>query len=228
MKKYILLLVVGLIAISVNAQKKETRNVEDFSYISFGVSGDLEIRQGSTTELVLEGDPDDLKEIETYVTGGKLKIKHESNWSWINRIGKIKAYVTVKEFDGVSVSGSGDAVSVGKLKGDNVNISVSGSGDIDLELEAEDVDCGISGSGSIALNGKGNNVSLSVSGSGSMDAVDFESEVVIIRISGSGNASIWATHEIDSKISGSGSVRYKGDPDKVSNRSSGSGKLRKL
>ncbi|MEN8249630.1 MAG: DUF2807 domain-containing protein, partial [Bacteroidota bacterium] len=142
MKKYILLFAAILVVFSVNAQKKETRKVDDFTYISFGVSGDLEIKQGSTCEVILEGDPEDLKEIETYVTGGKLKIRRDNGWNWgWNKSGRIKVYVTLKEFDGVSVSGSGDAISIGKLNGDFVDLSVSGSGDIDLDLDAEEVDC---------------------------------------------------------------------------------------
>lgn len=229
MKKIALILIAAIVSSTSFAQKKENRSVGDFSYVSFGVNGDLTIIQGSKTEVILEGDEEVLEEIETFVSGDKLRIRSKNDsWSWFGNSKRIKATVTLKEFSGVSVSGSGDAVSKGTLKGDEVDLTVSGSGNIALELVAADIDCGISGSGNIDLRGSGKTGSLSISGSGEMDALDYKVETMEIRISGSGDASVYVTEEINSRISGSGTVRYKGDPDKVSNRSSGSGKLRKL
>jgi len=227
MKKYILLVAFSVLVTSLYAQKKETRKVGDFNFISMSISGDLTIRQGSKNEVILEGDEDDLENIETYVSGDKLKIRSQNN-SWFNNIGKIKIYITIKDFNGISVSGSGDVVSEGVLKGGNVELHVSGSGDIDLNLQATDTDISISGSGSISLQGKGKTGALSISGSGKLDAQDYVLETITIKISGSGGAYIYATKEIDSRISGSGTIRYKGEPDKLSNRSSGSGRLRKM
>ena len=229
MKKLAFLLVIAIIGTSAIAQERENRKVDDFDYVSFGVSGDLTIIQGSKTEVILEGDEEVLEKIATTVSGGKLKIRSKDNsWSWWGNSSRIKATVTLKDFTGVSVSGSGDVISKGMLKGGDVELSVSGSGELDLALEANDIDCSISGSGSIDLSGKGKTGSLSISGSGELDAADYEIETISIRISGSGDAAVHVTKEIDSRISGSGTVRYKGDPDKVSNNSSGSGKLRKM
>jgi hypothetical protein len=227
MKKYILLIAISVFATSLYAQKQETRKVGDFNYVSMGISGDLTIRQGDKNEVILQGDEETLENIETYLSGDKLKIRSKSS-SWFNNIDKIKVFITIKEFKGISVSGSGDVESEGTLKGASVDLGVSGSGDMDLTLQATDIDCSISGSGSISLTGRGKTGSLTISGSGRMDAAEYEMETLSIRISGSGGAAVFATKEIDSRISGSGTIRYKGDPDKLSNHSSGSGRLRKM
>ena len=227
MKKTLILTVLTMLAIQGWAQDKQTRNVSDFSYISFGISGDLYLTQGNEFKVVLVGDEEDLDRITTEVSGNKLRLRTKSsNWGW--NFSKVKVYITLKEFTGLSVSGSGDAVSEGLLKGNNVDLSVSGSGDMDLRLEATTVDMGISGSGSITLTGKGKSTEMSISGSGRLDAADFIVETVAVRISGSGSARVHATRELDSRISGSGSIRYAGDPDKVYNKSSGSGSVRKM
>jgi putative autotransporter adhesin-like protein len=227
MKKMILIAAVCTITSGVFAQKKETRQVDDFNYISTGVNADLTIKQGAITEVILEGDKETLENIETYVTGRKLKIRQEND-SWFKNQKKIKIYITIKDFSGLSLSGSGEAVSDGMLKGENVDLHVSGSGDIDLNLRTANLDMGLSGSGSINLQGRGKSASLSISGSGKLYAADFELERITIKISGSGGAEINASKEIDSRISGSGTVRYVGEPDKLSNHSSGSGRLKRM
>lgn len=229
MKKLILLTALFVVSTIVWAQDKQNRSVEPFNYVSFGISGDLTIKQGNAFEVILEGDEEDLDQIVTEVSGDRLRIKTKNNnWNWNWGSSKIKVTVTLKDFSGLDVSGSGDAVSIGVLKGDDVDLSVSGSGNMDIKLEAQEVDMSVSGSGSISLTGKGTNADLSISGSGKLDAEDFIAETVEVRISGSGSARVYATKEIDSRISGSGSVRYAGDPDKVYNKSSGSGSVRKM
>ena len=79
MKKIAALVILATLSTSLFAQTKENREVGDFNYISFGISGDLTIIQGSKTELILEGDEETLENIETYVTGEKLKIRSKNN-----------------------------------------------------------------------------------------------------------------------------------------------------
>ena len=59
---------------------KETRNVTDFTKVSFGVSGNLYINFGPEFKVVLEGEKRYLDDIITEVSGGKLVIKKE-NWT---------------------------------------------------------------------------------------------------------------------------------------------------
>lgn len=228
MQKLTLLLIAVLFSFSAEAQKKETRKVGSFDYVSLGVSGDLVITQGKSNSLVLEGDADDLEEIETYVKDGKLKIRNESN-SWFgNDRDKVKIYVTLVNFKGASVSGSGKITNSNNLKGENVNLSVSGSGKIEIYVESKTLDTHISGSGRINLEGKTNDMDLHISGSGSINAVDLETNRLEAHISGSGSAKIKVKDEIDAHISGSGSIRYEGNPNKIREKVSGSGSVKKM
>ena len=49
-----------------------------------------------------------------------------------------------------------------------------------------------------------------------------------IHISGSGSCKINVSKEIDANVSGSGSISYRGNPEKVYHHASGSGKIRKI
>ena len=228
MQKLTLLLIAILFVFSAEAQKKETRKVGLFDYVSLGISADLIITQGSSNSLVLEGDADDLEKVETYVKDGKLKIRTESN-SWFgNNMDDIKIYVSLVEFKGASVSGSGHLSNSNNLKGDDVSLSVSGSGKIQLFVESNTMDTHISGSGRINLEGKTNMMDLHISGSGGVNAVELEANRIEAHISGSGSAKVNVKDEIDAHISGSGSIRYQGNPSKIREKVSGSGSVKSL
>ena len=228
MKKIFISLFLSALAFSLTqAQVKETRNHDNFSEISFGVSGKLYVKQGNTFSVVIEGNKDVLEDIETRVEGGRLIVRHDS---WISiRDSRITAWVTLPEIEGLSVSGSGHVYCEGPVKSEDIELKVSGSGNLDMaELKAEAVEVSISGYGNVELAGNGaSSIEVSISGSGSMDAEEFRTGSAEVSISGSGRCRVWVENSLESRISGSGSVYYRGDPN-IDSRSSGSGKLRKL
>jgi hypothetical protein len=206
---------------------KETRDVEGFNKISYGISGTLSINIGPEFSVVLEGEKNDLREVITDVNDGKLRIRME-NWHFdFNE--KVNAYVTLPELKGLSVSGSGRAEVLDPIKdADDLTLSVSGSGKImTKELLVDDLECNISGSGDIVIIGEGNadNGDISISGSGSYNGPDFEIDHLDISVSGSGSCFCKAGDSLKAGISGSGSVTYKGEPN-VDARVSGSGHVR--
>ena len=141
---------------------------------------------------------------------------------------KIDVYITIKNLEGLNLSGSGKVIGDSKFEVEDLDLSVSGSGDLELDVFAKNIDSGISGSGSIELSGVSGYHKVSISGSGKLAAEDMEVEEYKIHISGSGACRINVTKEIEASISGSGSVSYKGNPDRVHSSSSGSCKIRKM
>lgn len=125
------------------------------------------------------------------------------------------------------VSGSGDIEVRGKCRSFSSDVSGSGKAIVSLSI-VEKADFGVSGSGKIEANGSASMVSTSISGSGKVLAANLETNSCEVRISGSGDVEINVKNELDAIISGSGSVRYKGNPSKVNSHSSGSGNVRKL
>lgn len=205
-----LLLLVLLFSFSVvTAQHRETRNVGDFTKISFGFPGKLYLKQGSPQKVELEGDREVLEEVETEVSGGRLRIGKEGKWfDWNFGDNKITVYITVPEIEAVSVSGSGDVIGQSKFRTSDLDLNVSGSGSLVIDVDARgDVEADVSGSGSMELKGHFGS---------------FESDV-----SGSGRIALSATidNTADFGISGSGRITARGSADVVRTRISGSGKV---
>jgi hypothetical protein len=209
------------------SQTKETRDVKDFTKVSFGVAGNLFIKIGPQFNLVIEGDKNILEKIETEVSGGRLIIKKE-NWKMSFNDEKITVNITMPELEGLSVSGSGKAQIMDPVEADNLNLGVSGSGKlITSNLNVDNLDCGISGSGDIILGSGGSidNGDISISGSGGFSGEEIEIDHLEISVSGSGNCICKVGDSLEASVSGSGNVTYIGNP-KVDARVSGSGHVR--
>jgi len=141
--------------------------------------------------------------------------------------GSLKAEVQVSGDLEADVSGSGDADvkgTAGKFDSD-----ISGSGNVNASLKiAGETTCSIAGSGKITLQGSAKELETKISGSGDVLGRDFQVGKCTVKMSGSGKVEIDVKDELDVNIAGSGDVRYKGDPKKVNNHSSGSGSVGRL
>lgn len=222
------LMFVGLVAL---AQQKENVAVDDFDKITMRIGGTVYVTQGNTNEVVVEGDREDMEEVNIEVRGRELVIesRRRSSWRfWENTNTQLDVYVRVKELTAVTVSGSGDIVSQNTIETDDFRARVSGSGDIELALDARTFNTGISGSGNIELSGSARSGSLSISGSGKLLAENMKVDDFEVSISGSGRGSIMVYGELDVRISGSGSVYYSGEPTAINTKISGSGKVRRI
>jgi len=157
---------------------------------------------------------------ETRITASDLDLNVSGSGSLsldIDATGEVEA----------DVSGSGDIVLKGKCK--SYDSDISGSGKVELALSiAQNADFSVSGSGKIMASGSADGVKATISGSGKVLAADLQANRCEVRISGSGDVEINVKNEIDATISGSGTVSYKGNPNKVNSNSSGSGSLRKM
>lgn len=211
MKKHLTILTLAFFSsiLLVDAQTKEVRNVGTFTKISFRTPGKLYLRQGSPQKVELEGKATILKEIETKLEGNRLVIGKEGDWNW--KWGddeEITVYVTMKDIEGLSVSGAGDIIGETKIVAGDLDLNVSGSGNMKIQAEASgEVEADVSGSGNLELMGKCKEFNSDVSGSGKV------------------NMTMTIAGDADFGISGSGRIQASGTAANVKTNISGSGKV---
>jgi len=205
------------------------RSTGDYDEVAISGWFDVELVDGNEGDLVLTGESNLLEHIKTEVKDGKLVVKVEKGYnlkpsSWKEGI---KIAVPVESIDGVSLSGSGDIVGKKTIKTSNFRTSMSGSGDITLALQASNVNASMSGSGDINLSGSTTNFEVTISGSGDIKAYDLDADNVEATVSGSADIKVTANERLKARVSGSGDIHYKGNPDKVDTKTSGSGDITK-
>ncbi|TLM95335.1 head GIN domain-containing protein [Hymenobacter jeollabukensis] len=215
-------------ALRAAADTREVRTVGAFTRVQLAGSMEVIVTQGNAQKVEVVGQPEDVKEVETTVEKGRLRVGtvNHTGMSWRNFKGPVKVYVTVTTLEGLSVSGSGNLHADNTLTGKAVTVAVSGSGQLRAPLQAEVVEASVSGSGQMRLNGSTRSLSASVSGSGRIEAAELKASTCEARISGSGNCRLNVAETLDAHISGSGNIYYAGSP-RVTSHVAGSGRVSK-
>jgi Putative auto-transporter adhesin, head GIN domain len=191
--------------------RTEKRNTGGFTSVKTSGSIDVEINSGDTYEVSAEDDDNLLPYLVTEVNNGILDIHYKNNTSINNDHAKV--YVTAPSLDKIGVSGSADITIHDILKNaQEIEINVSGSGNIRGAVDAPIVSMRVSGSGNIDLKGRTKDLDCSVNGSGDINCAALRSENATVKVSGSGNAYIFASVHLSASSFGSGDIYYGGNP----------------
>lgn len=221
---FVFLILLASSAMTAFAQESETRSLANFSEVSVGEAISVTLIPGNKNEAVVKVRNIDLEDVGTDVNGSRLKIELRGNHR-----GNIDVEVTLtyKSIDGISVSSAADVVTKGAIKSASLDISVSSAANADLDIIAEEIDVDVSSAGDLTLTGKTRSQRVSVNSAGEYDGYDLECAETYVRASSAGSARVNATKKIDAKASSGGSVKYKGNPDKVYVNSSSGGNVNK-
>jgi hypothetical protein len=182
----------------------ESRPVTGFTKVELSGTGELTIEKTGTESLAISAEDNLLPLLTSEVSGDTLVLGTKRNTEIVTTK-PINYALTVKDLTGLTLSGSG-----------NIRLS---------NLSTTRLTTKISGSGTITASGTADDQDLDISGSGRYQADQLASKTVSAGISGSGTASVLVSDALDVRISGSGTLTYTGDPTRVTQDVSGSGKL---
>jgi hypothetical protein len=203
----------------------QSRNVEPFTGIKLTNSANVYVTKGDVQSVKIEAEQKAITKITTTVKDGKLIIGNDGN---LNTDKEIKITITVKELCSASISGSGNIESTTTFNCKEFSAHIAGSGNIKMLIDASTLDASVSGSGNIVLSGKATKSKVHISGSGLVDLRSVTTADASVSISGSGDCKINATDNLESKITGSGNVLYVKEPVHHTEKSTGSGEVKKL
>jgi carbon monoxide dehydrogenase subunit G len=204
--------------------RTEKRNTGNFSSVKTSGSIDVEINSGDAYAVSAEDDDNLLPYIVTEVNNGTLDIHYRDNTSVNNDHAKV--YITAPSLDKVIASGSADIAIRDVLKNpQKIEMNVSGSGNIKGAVDAPAVSVDVSGSGNVDLKGRTKDFDCTVNGSGDINCGGLQSENANVKVSGSGNAHVFASVHLTASTFGSGDIYYSGNPSNPEIHTSGSGSV---
>jgi len=225
-------------AVKINASKITDRQLSGFNSIKIQGPFDVYITQGSTESVKLDAPAEIRDRIVTEVNDGILKIhKKYDNWGWNDKSWwsdkswrrrnpkKIAVYITAKDLNSISISGSGDIVFKEGITANSLKLKVRGSGNMEGKIEVKTLESHISGSGNLKLSGTAESSTVKIAGSGNFSARNLITANSAARVSGSGRAEINASDKVDATVHGSAGVSYTGTAKIVNSSKSGSGEI---
>lgn len=205
----------------------ETRNASKANRIKMAGNFDVEITQGPTVSIQIEGDENLLPYFIVEDRGGYLVIKARDYFSYSSTDG-IKVFITTPNIEEVILAGSGNINGKSKFTGsDKLVLKIAGTGDIKMDVNTPSVSSEIAGAGSITLSGETKDETIKIAGVGDYRAADLKAENAKVHIAGSGDVKVFASAQLDVNIAGAGSVYYKGSPN-VKQHVAGSGDVKKV
>jgi hypothetical protein len=238
MKKSVLLVVFSALFFTTiaNAQwskikgngKVVTEKRTTAGYDEINVSGffDVVLVSGKEGAISIQGEENLLPYIKVEVEGNMLKIYTEKNVN-ISPNKDIVLTIPFEQISFVSLSGSGDLKSKNTIVSSKFAAKLSGSGDLNLDVKTTEFEVQISGSGDVVLTGASDSFTSKISGSGDVDAINLITKNANLTISGSGDMKVNCTKSLIARVSGSGNIEYKGDPETKDTKVSGSGEITK-
>ncbi len=178
----------------------ETRTLPSFTAVELAGSNDVTVRVGAPQSAVVHADDNLVSHVRTTVRSGALVV--DTAGSFVTSA-PMRVSVVVPKITSVTLTGSGTMLVEG--------------------LDAASFSASLPGSGTMQVSGHTEHLTADLSGSGQMNLHGLIARAVEVRLSGSGEVQVHATDSIDAEVSGSGSVRYAGDPPHVTRTVTGSG-----
>ena len=210
-----------------NAQK---RNVSSFHAVSVSGGVDLILTQSDAEAVAVSANKlDDRDNIVTEVVDGVLKIYYDApsgfSFSWTSR--KLRAYVSVKNIDGLRASGGSDVDVNGTLSVAKLKMDISGGSDFKGKVDVTDLEISQSGGSDVDISGRAANVSIHASGGSDFNGYELATDKCAAHCSGGSDITITVNKELSADASGGSDIHYRGTGTVTKAGSSGGGSVKK-
>lgn len=223
MKKLLVYSILLLFSSAAIAQSGATRKLEKFTSISVSEGIDVNLIKGSSHQAKITVKNVDLEDVLTEVSGSSLKIHLDgNNHNDVN----VTIDVTFVSLESVKASSAADVKSSSVIEADNFKVSASSAADVILELKVNTLDVEASSAADITLSGTANSQTVDLSSASDYKAFELKSKTADVSASSAADAKVYASVSLEASASSGASVKYKGNPDKLRERSSSGGDVR--
>lgn len=197
--------------------------IDMFDSIELGGSFSVVLTEGEEESLTIETDQNLFEYLNVKSENNVLDIS--SDRDIVLRPTKLEVHITYTSLEKVSVSGACKLMAETTIRSESFTLNISGAGAGELDIVAETLTTDISGAASLTITGRATNHKASLSGASSLKAEELVTESTDISLSGAGSATVYAAESINAKLSGVGSIKYAGNPEKKQTNVSGIGKI---
>ncbi|MDR2909195.1 MAG: DUF2807 domain-containing protein [Oscillospiraceae bacterium] len=165
--------------------------------------------------------------VEVTVRDGVLRVESEKMFTFNSPGEEAVVYVTAPTLDSIVLLGGVEMEGSDALSADSLYMELSGASEADMILDVNSLEINTSGATELDFSGRADSFSSFGSGFCEIRALELKTKRAEINLSGTGEATISCSEELDVTISGGGTVRYNGDPE-VNKNIAGIGSVDKI
>ncbi|HJS54381.1 MAG TPA: head GIN domain-containing protein [Chitinophagaceae bacterium] len=201
---------------TINDPNVEPRNLSGFHAIKISNAFEVFISQGNEDGVAISASKAEYREkIITRVENGVLIVRFDDDkkfWkNWSGDKTRLKAYISVKTLDKLSVSGACDVFFEEGVSAEELVIDLSGASDLKGRVETKKLTIDISGASDATISGNAATLNVGASGASDFKAFDLVTNYCDARATGASSVNITVNKELSASASGASSVRFKGE-----------------
>lgn len=213
----------------VNDKNAQVRELGSFTEVSISGSIDLYLSPDDHQVVVVSARDESLRDrIVTRVNGSILEISFNSKGLSLRSDMRLKAYVSFRQLNKLTATGSSDVFVNGVIKSDKLELHTNGSSDFSGALDVNQLNLHQSGSSDSKISGRAGVVEAHLSGASDMKAFDLNTEICEVNASGASDVSVTVSKELYVHASGASDVRYKGKGTVKESKTSGASSIRRV
>ncbi len=203
---------------------ESAHSVGDFDKLNIQGVFDVKLLQGGGQPVVLATDENLQELILIEVRNNTLYVS--TTKEAIYNPTKMELQIPYSKLEKITIGGACKLGSETIVVSNDLMLEVSGAADIDLIVDVQTLRTRVSGAANISLEGTADKHIANLSGASSMRAEKLITKSTHINLSGAGSAHVYADESLEASLSGVGSIRYYGDPEKKQISRSGIGSIR--
>jgi len=192
------------------AQNTDKRNISNFTKINATGVASIVYENSNTTSLIIEGDANEIKNIETVVKGNVLYVKANGNYKH-----SFKIKITSPQLEALNMSGASNFKAPALVKAETFSIVAKGASSVEMPLSAKKVISEMEGASNIKLSGNTTELVADLSGASSLKAGDLISQNTLVTASGASSAKVYASQKLVTNSTGASDIKYNGNPTEI-------------
>lgn len=182
------------------------------------------IREGNAASARVRGDSEIIDRIVFEQHDDRVQVYIPGS---VTIQGQLVIEIDTVDLKELVVNGAGHVEAHG-FTGSKFSLSLSGAPEVKLTgLDVDKLRVDMQGSGTVQASGRASDERMKIAGSGEYRAADLAADKVDIKLEGAGNVQVMARERLYVRMSGAGTVRYRGEPE-VSKNIDGTGSVDRM
>ena len=195
---------------TIHDDNAQVRNVNSFHAVKVSNGIHLILKQGNTDAVAVSASTSEFaSRIRTEVENGGLRIYFDSRGmkGWNLKGKDLKAYVTIKNIDGLEANSGADATTDGNINTDNMKITLSSGADFDGQITASKLWIDQSSGSDMDIRGKVASIEIKTSSGSDFNGYDLISETCDADASSGSGIEITVNKDLKASASSGGKIK---------------------